>query len=106
MQEKKDQSAIGSYYDVSEFGIPWGSNPQLRQLAQENDVDYEDFMECLKCSMTPEEISQELDIKVETADMLTKAFFENGLVSNLMIDQKKKKKTNSLLAFKKQAVCL
>ena len=86
MHESKYQKPSGNYYDVSEFGIPWGSNPQLRQLAKDHDVDYNDFMECLKCSMTPEEISEELDMDVTTARELTQAFFENGLVSDLPID--------------------
>ncbi len=84
--QKKENQQIGDSYDVSQFGIPWTSNPQLRQLAKENDVDYEDFMECLKCSMTPEEISEELDIEVNTARELTQAFFDYGLASDLPVD--------------------
>ncbi len=86
MHENEDQMMNGKGYDVSEFGIPWGSNPALRQLAKEYDVNYEDFMSCLECAMTPEEISDELGIETETAGKLRQVFFTHGLVNDLPVD--------------------
>ena len=88
MQEKQNQyqNQNGSYYDVSEFGVPWQSSPQLRQLAEDYGVNYDDFMECLQCAMTPGEISSELGLDEKTAGKLTQIFLQHGLTSNLPMD--------------------
>lgn len=70
------------YYNMSEFGIPWIDSAQLRQEIEENGVNYEEFMECLKCAMTPKEISQELGMDEHTAQDLTRFCYENGLIAD------------------------
>ncbi len=86
MYENDYRNLDGRGDDVSEIGIPWGNDPALRRLAEEYGVNFGDFMSCLECAMTPEEISDELGIAAETAAALRQAFFRRGLVNALPAD--------------------